>query len=177
MVRRANEPTLLPELVEAEVHEVAAARCYTPDRELRILDDAHLTALLVARGSLTDSERAEVQNHVRHTFEFLRQIPWGQRLRRVPEIAGMHHEYLDGSGYPRGAAASEIPIQARMMTVADIFDALTAADRPYKKAVPVEKALDILHLEAAAGKLDPQVLDVFVSARVYDRLGLSGGER
>jgi HD-GYP domain-containing protein (c-di-GMP phosphodiesterase class II) len=114
---------------------------------------------------------------VRHTFEFLRQIPWGQRLRRAPEIAGMHHEYMDGSGYPRGAAAAAIPIQARMMTVADIFDALTAADRPYKKAVPVEMALDILHAEARAGKLDRVVLDVFVGARVYDRLDLSGGRK
>ncbi|PCC66938.1 HD-GYP domain, c-di-GMP phosphodiesterase class II (or its inactivated variant) [Nannocystis exedens] len=177
VVRRANEPALLPEAVEAEIHEVAAARSHTPDKVLRILDDAHLTALRVARGSLTDSERSEVQNHVRHTFEFLRQIPWGQRLRRVPEIAGMHHEYLDGSGYPRGAAAAAIPIQARMMTVADIFDALTAADRPYKKAVPVQMALDILHAEACAGKLDPVVLEVFVGARVYDRLDLSGGRK
>ncbi|MDC0671600.1 HD family phosphohydrolase [Nannocystis radixulma] len=177
VVRRANEPALLAGAVEAEIHEVAAARCSTPDRELRILDDAHLTALLVARGSLTEHERSEVQNHVRHTFEFLRQIPWGQRLKRVPEIAGMHHEYLDGSGYPRGAAAAAIPIQARMMTVADIFDALTAADRPYKKAVPVDKALDILHAEADAGKLDRVVLEVFVKARVYDRIDLSGGRK
>ncbi|MCY1062081.1 HD family phosphohydrolase [Nannocystis sp. SCPEA4] len=177
VVRRANEPALLAGAVEAEIHEVAAARSSTPDRELRILDDAHLTALLVARGSLTEHERSEVQNHVRHTFEFLRQIPWGQRLKRVPEIAGMHHEYLDGSGYPRGAAAAAIPIQARMMTVADIFDALTAADRPYKKAVPVDKALDILHAEAEAGKLDRVVLEVFVKARVYDRIDLSGGRK
>jgi len=177
VVRRANEPALLAGAVESEIHEVAAARCSTPDRELRILDDAHLTALLVARGSLTEHERSEVQNHVRHTFEFLRQIPWGQRLRRVPEIAGMHHEYLDGSGYPRGAAAAAIPIQARMMTVADIFDALTAADRPYKKAVPVDKALDILYAEADSGKLDRTVIEVFVKARVYDRIDLSGGRK
>ncbi|MBZ5714069.1 HD family phosphohydrolase [Nannocystis pusilla] len=177
VVRRANEPALLAGAVESEIHEVAAARSSTPDRELRILDDAHLTALLVARGSLTEHERSEVQNHVRHTFEFLRQIPWGQRLKRVPEIAGMHHEYLDGSGYPRGAAAAAIPIQARMMTIADIFDALTAADRPYKKAVPVDKALDILHAEADAGKLDHVVLEVFVQARVYDRIDLSGGRK
>ena len=91
---------------------------------------------------------------------------------RVPEIAGMHHEYMNGTGYPRGASAGEIPIQARMMTVADIFDALTASDRPYKKAVPVDKALDILHLEAKAGKLDRDVLAVFVGARVFERLGL-----
>lgn len=172
VVLRANEPAILPQAVEAAVHEVAEIRRMTPDRELRILDDAHLDALLIPRGSLTADERAEVQNHVRHTFEFLRQIPWGKALARVPEIAGMHHEYLNGTGYPRGAQAAAIPIQARMMTVADIFDALTAADRPYKKAVPLEKALDILHLEVRAGKLDPDVLEVFVAGRVFERIGL-----
>lgn len=172
VVLRANEPAILPEAVEQAIHEVAAVRVAAPDRELRILDDGHLDALLIPRGSLTADERAEVQNHVRHTFEFLRQIPWGKALARVPEIAGMHHEYMNGTGYPRGASAGEIPIQARMMTVADIFDALTASDRPYKKAVPVDKALDILHLEAKAGKLDRDVLAVFVGARVYERLGL-----
>ena len=171
LVRRANEPAILPQAVEAAIHEVAAVRVRLPERELRILDDDHLAALLIPRGSLTEGERAEVQNHVRHTFEFLRQIPWGKALARVPEIAGKHHEYLNGTGYPHGALAAEIPLQARMMTVADIFDALTAADRPYKRAVPVDKALDILHAEARAGKLDREVLGVFVEARVFERLG------
>lgn len=171
VVLRANEPALLHEAVEAAIHEVAAVRLESEGLKLSILDDAHLAALLIPRGSLTPQERAEVQNHVRHTHEFLSKIPWGRALARVPEIAGKHHEYLDGTGYPHGVPASEIPLQARMMTVADIFDALTASDRPYKKAVPVDQALDILHAESAAGKLDREVLAVFVGGRVFERLG------
>ncbi|MBL8969216.1 MAG: phosphodiesterase, partial [Myxococcales bacterium] len=96
----------------------------------------------------------------------------GRALARVPEIAGKHHEYLNGSGYPGKLPALDIPIQARLMTVADIFDALTAADRPYKRAVPVARAIDILHLEADAGKVDRDALQAFIEARVYERVGL-----
>jgi len=90
----------------------------------------------------------------------------------VPDIASKHHEYLDGTGYPQQLPGPEIPLQARMMTVADIFDALTAADRPYKRAVPVARALDILRAEVRAGKVDADVLDLFVQARVFDALGV-----
>jgi HD-GYP domain-containing protein (c-di-GMP phosphodiesterase class II) len=173
VVLQANEPTLLVEAVSHAVHEVAGVRFRDAGgRELSVLDDELLDALLVSRGSLTLAEREEVESHVRHTFNFLSKIPWGRALARVPEIAGKHHEYLNGSGYPGRLGADAIPIQARLMTVADIFDALTAKDRPYKKAVPVAKALDILHAEAAAGKLDPAVLALFIEARVFERLGL-----
>jgi len=94
-------------------------------------------------------------------------IPWGRSLALVPEIAAKHHEYLDGSGYPSQIPEPQIPLQARMMTVADIFDALTASDRPYKKAVPVTDALDILHAEQKRGKLDPDVLQLFIEARIF----------
>jgi HD-GYP domain-containing protein (c-di-GMP phosphodiesterase class II) len=173
VVLQANEPTILVEKVSNAVHEVAGVRFIDAGgRELAILDDELLQALLVPRGSLTRSEREEVESHVRHTYNFLIQIPWGRALARVPEIAGKHHEYLNGSGYPGRLPAEDIPIQARLMTVADIFDALTAADRPYKRAVPVAKALDILHLEADAGKVDRDALEAFIEARVYERLGL-----
>src|SRR5207244_1325064 len=89
--------------------------------------------------------------HVVHTFQFLTQIPWTKELRRVPEIARSHHEKLDGSGYPYGARAEAIPVQSRMMAIADIYDALTASDRPYKKALRAEEALAILDAERRAG--------------------------
>jgi HD-GYP domain-containing protein (c-di-GMP phosphodiesterase class II) len=173
VVLRANEPTILVEQVSNAVHEVAGLRFTDASgRELAVLDDELLQALLVPRGSLTRSEREEVESHVRHTYNFLIQIPWGRALARVPEIAGKHHEYLNGSGYPGKLPALDIPIQARLMTVADIFDALTAADRPYKRAVPVARAIDILHLEADAGKVDRDALQAFIEARVYERVGL-----
>jgi HD-GYP domain-containing protein (c-di-GMP phosphodiesterase class II) len=89
-------------------------------------------------------------------------------MRHIPEIAYGHHEKLDGTGYPRGLTADQIPLQARMMTISDIYDALTAQDRPYKRAVPISTALDILHSEANDGKLDKDLLDVFITNRVYE---------
>ncbi len=177
VVAQANEPTILAEEVGSRIHHVAAQSFEAVDgRRVHLLEGPELDALLIRRGSLTPAERAEVQSHVSHTYEFLSKIPWGRALAGVPEIAGKHHEYLNGSGYPRGVAAPAIPIQARMMTIADIFDALTAADRPYKKAVPVDRALDILGLEAKAGKIDPEILDVFIAARVFED-GEGGSER
>jgi response regulator RpfG family c-di-GMP phosphodiesterase len=172
-VRAANEPTILPQAVSSKLVEIA---------NLSFVDDAgavvkpighdDLLALTVRRGSLTASERDEIQQHVTHTYNFLVRIPWGRDLQGVPDIAGKHHEYLDGSGYPARVAAGGIPLQARMMTVADIFDALTASDRPYKRAVPMPQALEILRGEASAGKVDRDVLDLFIGARVFDCLGV-----
>src|SRR6266446_1256323 len=110
-----------------------------------------------------------IQEHVVHTFQFLAQIPWTKELSRVPEIARSHHEKLDGTGYPYGARAEAIPVQSRMMAIADIYDALTASDRPYKKALRAEEALAILDAERRAGALDSALLDLFVEARVFER--------
>ena len=108
-----------------------------------------------------------MESHVTHSFHFLTKIPWTPVMRFIPEIAYGHHEKLDGSGYPRGLTEAQIPLQAKMMTISDIYDALTAQDRPYKRAVPAQKALDILHDEAGQGKLDKDLLDLFVAQRVY----------
>ncbi|HJQ35850.1 MAG TPA: HD domain-containing phosphohydrolase, partial [Thermoanaerobaculia bacterium] len=93
-------------------------------------------------------------------------------LASVAEIAYAHHEKLNGRGYPRRLTADGIPIQSRMMTVSDIYDALTASDRPYKRAVPTERALDILRMEMNEGFLDPSLVDVFIEAKVYERAGV-----
>jgi HD-GYP domain-containing protein (c-di-GMP phosphodiesterase class II) len=89
-------------------------------------------------------------------------------MKDIPAIAYGHHEKLDGTGYPRRLTAPEIPVQTRMMTISDIYDALTATDRPYKRAVPLEKALAILKMESDEGKLDADLLDVFITKRVYE---------
>lgn len=170
IVRVSNRPTVLPE-GSFERLRVIAARTWRDsagvDRPWLLPNEVEL--LSIRRGSLSEEERREIESHVVHTFNFLARIPWTRTLRRVPEIASLHHERLSGTGYPRRVAEPEIPVQARILTVSDIYDALTAADRPYKRAVPHEKALDILALEAKEGHLDPEILRVFVEAGIGAR--------
>ena len=133
-----------------------------------MLDPQEFRFLSIKKGTLDPQERLEMESHVTHSFHFLSKIPWTPLMRGIPEIAYGHHEKLNGTGYPRGLSGDQIPIQARMMTISDIYDALTAQDRPYKRAVPVTKALDILKDEANKGELDTDLLDVFIAKRVYD---------
>jgi 3',5'-cyclic-nucleotide phosphodiesterase len=133
----------------------------------RLLTGDEYSSLLIGQGSLTRDERIEIESHVKHTLAFLRQIPWTSNLQRLPEIAHGHHEKLDGSGYPNGAAGAAIPLETRMLTIADIYDALTAGDRPYKKGMAPDQALDILREEADAGKIDPLLLELFIEGRAY----------
>ena len=121
---------------------------------------------------LDERERLEIESHVTHTFHFLQKIPWTKDLISVPDIAYAHHEKLNGRGYPRKLTATDIPIQSRMMTVSDIYDALTASDRPYKRAVPTDRALDILKMEVNEGLLDLSLVDLFIEAKVYERAGV-----
>ena len=132
-----------------------------------ILTPGEKDRLLIPRGTLDPEERKEIESHVSHTFTFLYQIAWTDDLAGVPEIAHAHHEKLDGTGYPRNLKADQIPLQSRMMTICDIYDALTAMDRAYKKSVPVERALEILDYEVKQGKLDKNLFDVFKEAEVY----------
>jgi HD-GYP domain-containing protein (c-di-GMP phosphodiesterase class II) len=159
-VMLANEPALLSQEHDAKIQELARGDLITSDEA---------AALAIPRGSLTEEEVQEIRSHVVHSREFLAQIPWTREFRRIPEIAGAHHEKLDGSGYPRGLTGDQIPMQSRIMTIADIYDALTAGDRPYKHAVPVDQALAILEAERQAGALDGELVDLFVDARVYER--------
>ncbi len=175
LVSRSNEPTVLPEGSFDDL--LHYANRYYQDlegTELPYLTDDEVRFLSIRKGSLDESERLEIQSHVTHTYRFLLQIPWTKELQSIPKIAYGHHEKLDGSGYPRRIRGDYIPIQTRMMTISDIFDALTAADRPYKRAVPVPKALDILAEETNAGMLDPGLFKLFVDARVFEKASESG---
>jgi HD-GYP domain-containing protein (c-di-GMP phosphodiesterase class II) len=125
--------------------------------------------LSIRKGSLDAGERDEVESHVEHTYNFLRQIPWTREIRNIPEIARGHHEKMNGKGYPGRLGAEDIPLQARLMSLADIFDALAAADRPYKESVSIESALNILSRMVEAGEIDAQVYSLFVQAKVYER--------
>ena len=173
-ILKSNEPTVLAEGSFERLAEIAEHRYIDPRGEPRpYLTPSEMDALKLPRGSLTAQERLEIESHVVHTYNFLENIPWGRRLGAIPTIAGSHHEKLDGTGYPRGLKADEIRIESRMMTIADIFDALTASDRPYKKAVPLQKALDILGFEVKDGKCDKELLRIFIDSKVWQRV-LSG---
>jgi HD-GYP domain-containing protein (c-di-GMP phosphodiesterase class II) len=168
-VLSANEPTVLSQGDFARIEEIAKETYADLRGDVRaLLDDAEVTSLKVSRGSLTNQEFDEIRSHVSHTFRFLSNIPWGKSLQRVPVIAGAHHERLNGSGYPNRLKAEEIPVQSKMMSIADIYDALTASDRPYKKAVPVERAIDILDYSVKDGHLDPELVRIFKDARVWE---------
>ncbi|MBS2021016.1 MAG: GAF domain-containing protein [Deltaproteobacteria bacterium] len=166
-----NKPTILPEGTFDRLGVIAKAQYLSAaSGELRpFLTDNEVLKLSVRKGSLTEDERREIESHVSHTFRFLTQIPWTRALKRVPEIAYGHHEKLTGKGYPRALSEPEISLPTRMMTISDIYDALTASDRPYKKAVPKQKAFDILLDEAKKGDVDQDLLRVFIEADVPTR--------
>jgi HD-GYP domain-containing protein (c-di-GMP phosphodiesterase class II) len=169
-VLQANEPTLLAEGSFEELKAIAS-RTYeglTGDRQPLLTED-EVRFLTIRKGSLDDAEREEIESHVTHTYKFLLEIPWTRELQQIPVIAYGHHEKLDGSGYPRKISGEAIPIQTRMMTISDIYDALTAQDRPYKRAVPRDRALDILTREFVdRGQLDNELFRLFVEAKVFE---------
>lgn len=164
----ANEPNLLESARATDLNRLAA---YSPSFERRygfsIVNDYEFAMLAIPKGSLSRDERLEIESHVTHTRNFLQLIPWTEEFKNVPEIAGSHHEKLDGSGYPSGKCAHEIPFASKIMTICDIFDALTASDRPYKAAVPAEFALDILQKEAKTGSIDQSLMNVFIESSAY----------
>ena len=131
------------------------------------LSEHELNSLSVSKGSLNELDRMEIESHVTHSYNFLNIIPWSDNLERVPDIAHAHHEKLNGSGYPLKLTDNEIPLESKMMTISDIFDALTAWDRPYKKAMPEERALNILGFEAQDNHLDQDLLEIFLKAKLY----------
>jgi len=169
-VLQSNEPTVLPEGSFDDLLALAARTYEDIDGAPRpYLRDDEVRFLTIRKGSLDEAERLEIESHVSHTYRFLLQIPWTRELAQIPMIAYGHHEKLDGRGYPRRVQAPDIPLQTRMMTISDIFDALTAQDRPYKRAVPLQRALDIMTEEVKGGSLDPTLFQLFVAAKVFEK--------
>jgi len=155
IVLDSNLPSVLPSGNFLQLKNIAAYNYLTWDGHIApLLTDDEARLLSILKGSLDENERREIESHVLHTFKFLSQIPWTRELHAIPEIARAHHEKLDGSGYPFHLAAADIPIQSKMMAIADIFDALSASDRPYKPALPANKSLEIIHSEVKRNLLD-----------------------
>lgn len=174
LILRCNEPAVLPQEIRDGMEVLGGLEFHhwSGDRK-SILEGADIDALRIPKGSLSKEERDEINSHVSHTFRFLSQIPWTQELAQIPQIAYAHHERLNGRGYPRGLGTQDIPVQSKLMAVADVFDALAAKDRPYKKAVSVERSLQILQDEAEVGLLDSDAFKIFVEAKVYELTNLS----
>ena len=170
ILMKSNEPSVLTQDVEDGLGRLEGLRYTRWDGQPEaILTSADLASLSIRKGSLSESERTEIESHVTHTFHFLSRIPWTPDLASVPMIAYAHHERPNGKGYPRKLVDGEIPLQSKAMAIADVYDALTAQDRPYKAAVPTERSLAILEEDAQSGHLDPDLLKLFIEARIFER--------
>ncbi len=175
-IAQLNEPTVTDldphHVLEEIVKEIGTIACVDIEGNLiDVITDAERVNLEIKRGSLNEEERKEIESHVIHTYNFVSKIPWPPEFRNIPEIAAKHHEKLDGTGYPYGLKGKDqIPIQAQMMAIADIYDALTASDRPYKKSLPPERAISILKEEADRGKISAELFELFLKYKIYERV-------
>ncbi|GAB3378146.1 GAF and HD-GYP domain-containing protein [Massilia agri] len=153
---------------QERVRRIAQYRWTAPGgQEQAFLSENEVHNLTVRFGTLTDDERKIINNHIDVTIRMLESLPWPKHLKNVPEYAGGHHERMDGKGYPRGLTREQMSVQARIMAIADIFEALTACDRPYKKGKKLSESLHILGRFALNGHIDPDLFDIFVRNRVY----------
>jgi hypothetical protein len=137
--------------------------------EADFLTEDEVKNLTIRAGTLTDDERKVINNHIVATIKMLEALPWPRHLTKVPEYAGGHHERMDGKGYPKGLTREQMSVQARCMGIADIFEALTAKDRPYKKGKTLSESLEILGKMKLNQHVDPDLFDIFVRKKVYLR--------
>ena len=173
-LRRSNTGTeaMLPE-DQQRVRDIAAMRHWRnpPGVQTSFLTGEEVENLTIRSGTLNQAERDTINYHIVATIKMLETLPWPRHLQNVPEYAGGHHERMDGKGYPRGLTRQQMSLQARMMGIADIFEALTAADRPYKSGMTLSQALAIMCRMRDNGHIDPDLFEVFVREGVYLRYG------
>ena len=153
------------------VRHIASSRVWrnVEGVETEFLTSDELENLTIRAGTLTQSERNTINHHIVATIKMLEKLPWPKHLRNVPEYAGGHHERMDGKGYPKGLTRDQMSVQARVMGIADIFEALTASDRPYKPGMKLSQAMGIMQRFKQNGHIDPDLFDVFVREKVYLR--------
>jgi HD-GYP domain-containing protein (c-di-GMP phosphodiesterase class II) len=168
-LRRINhgQEAMLPS--DQEQVRALAKRIWTGPAgvEEPLLSANEVENLTITRGTLTAAERAIINHHIVVTIHMLQSLPYPKQLRRIPEFAGGHHEHMDGTGYPLGLKREQMSVQARVMGIADVFEALTAGDRPYKKAMKLSQSLHILGRMCVDGHIDPDLFDVFIHEKVY----------
>jgi len=171
-LRRCNlgSEERMPEADRERVREIGRRRWIGPERkEISFLSEDEIENLTIPFGTLTTADRSIINQHIVATINMLESLPWPRHLKNVPEYAGGHHERVDGKGYPRGLRGNQMSLQARMMAVADIFEALTACDRPYKNGKTLSESLNILGRFAMNGHIDPNLFDIFVRQKIYLR--------
>ena len=160
----------MPPQAQEHVRKIAGYKWLDPSgNTAHFLNDDEIENLSIPRGTLTGKEREIINYHIVATIKMLEALPWPKHLARVPEYAGGHHERMDGKGYPRGLTREQMSVQARVMGIADIFEALTARDRPYKKGKTLTESLQILGKFKEGGHIDPDLFDVFIRQKVYQR--------
>ncbi|MCQ2490925.1 MAG: PAS domain-containing protein [Ruminococcus sp.] len=170
LILSANSAGFLDDEKIAQLGELAQIPCLTSDgTTIPLLNDDELTSITIRRGTLTAAERAVIESHVTLTAKLLSKVEFRGDYRSVPEWAAGHHELLDGSGYPDRMAGSSIPWETRLLTIIDVYDALTAEDRPYKPPLAPEKAFSILRDMAENGKIDRDILESFYESRAWLR--------
>jgi HD-GYP domain-containing protein (c-di-GMP phosphodiesterase class II) len=151
------------------IKEIAAKTYLLPDGEHPYLIEEEIENLNVRKGSVTEKERRIIENHSAVAFKMLSQLPFPKKLHNVPLYASEHHEKLDGSGYPKGLTLINLPLQSRIIAVADIFEALTARDRPYRKPIDVSQALKIMDFMKKDNHIDPDIYELFVGTKLYEK--------
>ncbi len=168
VIEETNKLGQIKNNLKRRLEEIAEIEYALPDQEVkRLLSEDDLEQLIVAEGNLNSAEREIVANHPCETYRILKELPWPQELKDIPWIAALHHERLDGTGYPWGLKGDEIPLEARILAVADIYEALTASDRPYRDQISHEKAVEIVEKEAANGKIDGDIVRLFIDSGLW----------
>lgn len=172
LLKYADDPSnVIDAGTEKKLHEVAELTYYDETGNKKpLLTEKELNCLTIPRGTLTREEKEAMEEHVNITEKILKQIPFTKKLARVPEFSSMHHESLDGKGYPKGLEEEDIPLEGKILAIADIFDALTARDRPYKKGMPVNKALDIMKSMVQENKLDGDLFELFLENKIWEKV-------
>ena len=165
-----NEAGFLPDEKLEQLNEIAKLHILDEDgNDIPLLTDEEIKALSIRKGTLTDDERNIIESHVEYTNKMLSGMKFTGRYKNVTEVASSHHEFINGTGYPKHKSAEDISDETRLLTILDIYDALTAEDRPYKPPMPVEKAFAILYDMADEGKLDKHILDLFKESHAWEK--------
>ncbi len=170
LIQKVNFPSFLKDEDLMDLKTIAKKTFISEEgTEETYLSDYELENLSIRKGNLTNDEWKAIQSHVYHTTKMLTHIPWTRDLKRVPEIAGAHHEKMNGAGYPNGISGENIPLEGRILAVVDVFEALVAQDRPYKPAKPIPLAIKILCSMAEDNHLQKEIVDLFINDKIYEK--------